>query len=137
MIVAMLGVVGFIHAENISYWIEDYDGNYFLWVKVNISAGKSIYLNISKGGGSPNGDEVFEYFNDNVVEAGEGQVMYSWGFDAIGYVIETLVEPTGSDGGVPYFTDGASNVNGANLYMNCTTGEEILSNIMILHIIQL
>ena len=60
MIIAMLGVVGFIHAENISYWIEDTGSGYNLWVKINISAGKSIYLNISRGGGSPDGDEVFE-----------------------------------------------------------------------------
>ena len=62
MIIAMLGVVGFIHAEDIPYWIEDTGSGYNLWVKVSIPAGGSILLNISKGGGSPDGTKVFDIF---------------------------------------------------------------------------
>ena len=58
------GLVGFAYADNIPYWIEDTGGSYNLWEKVSIPAGGSVLLNISKGGGSPNGDAVFEFFDD-------------------------------------------------------------------------
>ena len=59
------GLVGFVYADDIPYWIEDTGSGYNLWVKVSIPAGGSVLLNISKGGGSPNGEAVFELFDDS------------------------------------------------------------------------
>ena len=110
------------YGDSLPYWIEPVNGNYKVWVEVsNIPANGDVEMIIKKVSGySANGDAVFEYFNDTEVTFGEYQIGYSWDFNAIGYVIETLVEPTGSGGGVPYFTDGTSTYSGADLYMSCT-----------------
>jgi len=61
----LMGFISFAYADDIPYWIEDTGSGFNLWIKVsNIPAGGSVQLNISKGGGSPNGDAVFEFFDD-------------------------------------------------------------------------
>ena len=70
--ITLLGIVGTVWAEY-PYWVEDVpepDGlvgaNYInVWTKVSVPAhtSKTIYL-ISEEGHSPNGDAVFEFFDD-------------------------------------------------------------------------
>ena len=50
---------------SLPYWIEDTGSNKYIWTKVTIPAKKSIVLYIRKKEGySPNGDAVFEFFDD-------------------------------------------------------------------------
>ena len=57
-----------IYGVNESYWIEDLtyiNEEYKVWVKVSIPAHKNISFNITReGSNTPNGDAVFEFFDD-------------------------------------------------------------------------
>ena len=57
--------IGAVSAEY-PYWIEDIgDGQYNIWTKINISAGESKTIYVQKQDGySPDGNTVFEFFDD-------------------------------------------------------------------------
>jgi hypothetical protein len=59
----VMGFISFAYAD-IPYWIEDTGSGFNLWIKTSIPANGSILLNISKGGGHPDGDAVFVFFDD-------------------------------------------------------------------------
>jgi len=79
-----IGIVGVVWAENsYPYWIEDAGGDYYIWTKVNVSANSNITLYIRKVEGyQPDGDEVFEFFDDF-----EGNVLDSNKWTSSGNII--------------------------------------------------
>jgi hypothetical protein len=55
------------YGVNDSYWIENLsNNNYTVWAKVSVPAHKNISFTIERGGeaNQPNGDAVFEFFDD-------------------------------------------------------------------------
>ena len=58
--------LGFVYAETMPYWIEDYGNGYNLWVKIPyIPANGDTVVYIEKDSNyKPDGDKVFEFFDD-------------------------------------------------------------------------
>jgi len=56
--------ISFIYVSAEQYWIEDTGNGYNIWTKLNLTAGETtIYVQKTEGY-SPNGDAVFEFFDD-------------------------------------------------------------------------
>jgi len=107
----------------LDYWIEDSTQDPItVWVKVkdNLDNNVDIYCYYGKSGESSasNGSATFEFFDDTEQTVGEGVVITSWSFNAIGYVIEWKAETPSSDGFGDYLTDALGDYNGANFYVD-------------------
>jgi len=107
----------------LDYWIEDSTQDPItVWVKVkdNLDNNVDIYCYYGKSGESSasDGSATFEFFDDTEQTVGEGVVITSWSFNAIGYVIEWKAETPSSDGFAAYLTDANGDVNGANFYVD-------------------
>ncbi|ACX72849.1 PEGA domain protein [Methanocaldococcus vulcanius M7] len=62
----LLVSLGFVYAETMPYWIEDYGDGYNLWVKIPyIPANGDTVVYVEKDSDyKPDGDKVFEFFDD-------------------------------------------------------------------------
>jgi len=64
----------------VPYWIEDTNGDGtadYVWIKVNLTTGDNTFFYNLEPGYSPNGDQVFDFFDD--FETWNGWVKYSSG----------------------------------------------------------
>jgi hypothetical protein len=122
----MLIGISVVGAQEYSYWIEDDGGTYSIWTKINISAGETKTIYVQKQDGySPDGDSVFEFFDDFDNLNGEkwdvsGDISVSDGLLYLGNTftvktIQTLVVPYIVEASLQY-PQGADANGGLALY---------------------